>query len=816
MNRLLLSGKWILTNGKICVEGHVPGDITNDLYLAGVVQSPYYGENYKDCLWVTQEDWSYERNFLLEKLPDDENVYIRLEGVDTFAEVFLNGISIGITDNMHMEYRFPVKNYLKVGENVITVQMKNVYDRLGKEEQTKYDSIFCNNRIFIRKAQCHFGWDWAPQFPGYGIYRDISLVSEPAYALQTTNVTADIDGSVTFRLAFGEKFDGEIEVEIFDGENSVATAVRKVSCKKFLINLFVEDPKLWWPNGYGEQALYTYVVRMRKNGREENYTGSFGFRKIELERKPIDRDNISFGFKINGKKIFCRGSNWIPAECMTGTLTDEKYFTLLQAAKDANINMLRVWGGGIYEKDCFYDYCDRMGIMIWQDFMFACSEIPEDQKEFVDKITDEAVFQVQRLKNHPCLTYFCGENEIRGAFAPVEERYSVFTLHYLLRGITEELCPEIPYERTSPYCFADVENDVSEGDCHNNLSEVCLFDASFKGFDEFTYDEQKEWNCLRERIKNYERYIEGTISNFSSECAVLGICNYESLVKFAPEDALTLDSKFLEDRFLGNPYTYVMPTFFERQKKISAAMYGEAKNFKDFVKKMNKAQLDIMKTEIIYSRVNGRSNGFLNWMYNDIWPTGTWSVIDYYLSKKPVYYEMRRSFASLVSEIIRIGDKYYLCCINDGNTDISVQADIGLKEYSGKTLITKELTCTVKAGGFEKIEMPVETAKGDYLYAKGRMQDREFSTTYDLGRYRETSFVPEYSVKELERNGNRITVEITARTFVPCVKIYAGEKAELSDNYFDMDAGEIRIITIYGKEKDQELLYYSFIDEWDN
>lgn len=813
--RISLSGKWKIKGNGYEIDGRVPGDVTDDFFRAGIIADPYFDENYKDSLWITQADWTYEKEFFFDG-ETDENTRLCFAGVDTFSDVYVNGVSVGNTQNMHREYRFPVSGLLKKGKNVVSVQLHTIYTYLGKTEQTKYDSIFCANRILVRKAQCHFGWDWAPGFPGFGIYRDVYITSEKATAIENVYVRSDLEGNATFRITFGEKFRGKTEISVLRNGESVARAERETDCRKFLMNLRVGNPELWWPNGYGEQPLYEYVIRQRaKDGRViAERRGRFAFRTVELVQDVLDENNLNFALKINGRKIFCRGSNWVPAECMTGRLEDGKYRALLQAAKDANMNMLRVWGGGIYEKDCFYDYCDEMGILIWQDFMFACSEIPEDDPEFVKEITGEAEEQVKRLRNHPCLALWCGMNEIRGAFNEVEERYSVFTLHYLLRGIVANCSPDVPYIRTSPFCFSDVENDRAEGDCHNNLSECCLFDASFKGFDNFEYDEKKEWNALKERIKNYERYVVGTESNFSSECAVLGMCNYESLVKFTPEEKIDLQSGFFEERFLGNPYTYVMPTFFERQKTLAEGMYGKIANVKDLVKKTNKSQADIMKTEIVYARVNGRSNGFLNWMFNDIWPTGTWSVVDYYLSEKPAYYEMKRCFASVLADIIRIGDEYFLCLINDGKTPLAFEAEISCKDYDGGVYASERVAGEVPADGFVREKIGCVRAGDYYLSAKG-VFGKPFAASYDLGRYGERPFIPRYRYTLTAAGENTWDVKVTAESFVTCVKIWAGENAEYSDNYFDLGAGESKTVRIRTEEKSENFRVYSFADEWD-
>ena len=811
---LSLSGKWKLKNSRYCVDGNVPGDITNDMFSAGIVKNPYYGEEYKNSLWITHEDWVYAREFVCDVLPAaDENAFLRFDGIDTFADVYLNGEKAGSACNMHRTYNFPVNGLLKKGKNELTVVMHNVYDKMGKKDQTKYESIFCANRVLLRKAQCHFGWDWAPRFPGYGIYRDAFLVIQKKTAVSYVGVQTELCGNVTFRVELGERYRGNVEIRILHEGKEVARENKQADCKKFLVNLHVPNPQLWWPNGYGEQPIYEYVIT-QENG--EQTRGTFGFRKIELVRNVRDKDNLGFEFRINGREIFCRGSNWVPAECMTGSLKNEKYYALLKAAKDANMNMLRVWGGGIYEKDCFYEYCDKMGIMIWQDFMFACSEIPEDNPDFLREITQEAVGQVKRLGNHPCLTYWCGMNEIRGSFSEtVEERYSVFTLHYLLRGITSQFTPDIPYERTSPYSFADTENDACEGDSHNNISEICLFDASFKGFDAFEYADVQADDSLKARIKQYERYLSDTKSNFSSECAVLGMCNYRSLEKFTPREERRVDSPFLKERFLGNPYTYVMPTFFERQNKIAEAMYGKPTDLKDLVKKSNKAQADIMRTEIVYCRVNGRSHGFLNWMYNDIWPTGTWSVIDYYLSKKPAYYEMKRCFAPVMAQIIRIDGKCRLCVVNDTNRDFAVAAQVGTKTYNGTALCASTVSGVVRAGG--TFTAPLDCKEeGDYVFASGTVGELPFAETYELSRYREKKFVPEYSVSSVSVGDGKYEITVSAKTFVPCFKISAGDNAQVADNYFDLAAGTKRTVAVQSDAPPDTFRYSSFADVWND
>ena len=811
---LKLSGEWKLKNDEYAITGHVPGDVTDDFLQAGIIKDPYFHDNYKQSLWITESDWVYEKTFVINENELDAYTYIKFEGVDTFSDVFLNGTLIGKTANMHRIYCFPVNGLLRDGENLLSVHLHNVFDAMGAQEQEKYESIFCANRIFVRKAQCHFGWDWAPRFPGYGIYRDVTLISEKKAATESVAVETALSGDVTFRIAFREKFVGNLEVKILHEGKCVAEKKLPVACKKMLTNLRVEKPKLWWPNGYGQQPIYEYVVCQHFEDGIQECHGIFGFRRVEIDRSVLDGDNLGFAVQVNGRKIFCRGSNWVPAECMTGRLRDEKYEQLIRSARDANFNMLRVWGGGIYEKDCFYEYCDRMGILVWQEFMFSCSEIPEDDAGFLKEITEEAVCQVKRLRNHPCLALWCGMNEIRGAFSDsVEERYSVFTLHYLLRGITAQLSPWIPYERTSPFAFADTENDKCEGDCHNNVTEPCLFDESFKGFDDVVYQQKKPWEQMRHRIQNYERYLSSTRSNFSSECAVLGMCSYDSLKKFtAPED-LRLDSDFLKERFLGNPYTYIMPTFYERQQRLAEGMYGRLENLQDLIKKANKSQADILKSEIVYCRSNDRSWGLLNWMYNDIWPTGTWSVIDYYLDKKPAYYTMKRSFAPLLLSLLRVDEDFYLCCANDAEDTLRRSVVVSAHRYDGTELSRQVVTIAVPGGGRIMQKLEKETIKGDYLLATAKDGGTPLQDIYHLSRYSGKHIGGQYTWS-VQAEGEDCVVHLEAKTFVPCIKLFAGEGAVYEDNFFDMAAGQCCEIRITNATAPVEVA--TFEDVWNH
>ena len=802
-----LCGQWRLKGGEHDLTGNVPGDITDDLLRAGIISDPYVGYNYADCLWVQKQEWSYEREFDLARGLSDKQIRLVLKGVDTFSEVYINGRLVGKTESMHLEYRFPVRPFLHAGKNTVRVRMLPVFDKMGEKPQEKYESVFNANRIFVRKAQCHFGWDWAPKFPGYGIYREVYLESYGEDEIEEVKVVPHTDGEVNFFVRCTRAPHGRLTLSVScEGQTAAVLDVPAEDSKK-LINVRIEKPRLWWPNGYGEQALYTYKLTLTKDGQTlSEKEGRFGIREISLDKSMTDAQNSRFAFRVNGRTVFARGSNWVPADMMTGRITAERYGALLSAAKRANFNMLRVWGGGIYESDLFYDLCDEYGILIWQDFMFACQEIPDDIPEFANTIGEEAAFQVKRLRNQPCVAYWCGINETRSSFNRLEIRYGEYALNILLRGICAHYDGTRPYERCSPTGFADIENDACYGDAHNNVSETFLYGTSFKGFEEYDYGERDEKSAIMQRTRNYYRYLEETANNFSSECAVIGACSYKSLLKFLPGNKDTgVDDPFFKDRFLGNPYSHVMPSFIERQTIIAEALYGEIKDLMDFAKKANAAQAEIMAAEIVHARTNGRSHGFLNWMYNDIWPTGTWSVIDYYLDKKPAYYAMKRCFAPTAMQFCRLGDKISLRVMSDTQA-FCAEIEYGVKTYGGKIVRSERKRLASECGGVAVFDVGFPLEEGDYLYAKGG----GLSAVYNLRRFTDMKYEPRYAFSVKQVSGNEAEAVLRAETFVPCVRILTDGEPE--DNYFDLDAGEEKRVRIRGSAVRADAV--SFFDVW--
>ena len=374
-----------LTAGTV-VKAHVPGDITYDLYQGGMIEDPYYGDNFKHLRWVAEHDFAYTATFMLTAEEcAAEDVALIIKGIDTFADIYVNDAFVGSTDNMFKQYEPDIKGAVHPGENLLRIHMRSTLRRMEEIDTEGYFGVFNIPRLFVRKAQCHFGWDWAPDLCGYGIWQELYVSCRRAHRIDNVNYQAYNDGTVTFFTELNyctnaitdnygvaidgtaaEMIDDTLRYTVWTPDGMVAAqAEALVDGKKNFYNLAVEAPRLWWPNGYGEQPLYPYEVALYRGGEEISCVeGKLAFREVELIQKPTGADTMGFVFCVNGTNVFVRGSNWVPVDCFTGVIPDDKYRRLIHLAKNANFNLLRVWGGGVYEKDIFYDLCDQEGIMV--------------------------------------------------------------------------------------------------------------------------------------------------------------------------------------------------------------------------------------------------------------------------------------------------------------------------------------------------------------------------------------------------------------------------------------------------------------------
>jgi beta-mannosidase len=554
-----------------------------------------------------------------------------------------------------------------------------------------------------------------------------------------------------------------------------------VSGAKNFRSIKIENPQLWMPNGYGDPNLYTYKVELLRDGKViDEYSNRLGLREVELVQKPLGEDALSFYLKINGVDVFVKGSNWVPCECFTGTVEDAKYEKLVRFAKDGNFNMLRIWGGGIYEKDIFYRLCDELGIMVWQDFMFACADIPEMDTDFVANVTKECIYQIKRLRNHPSIVYWCGGNEKTGSCGLLKQ-YGDYLVDITIRGLVEHYDGTRPYIRQSPFSWTDIGNDELSGETHGTSFDIVL-------------------------LENYDEFLKASFNkrvSFSSECATMGSCVVDSYYKFVPEDELWPMGEIYDDRFCDNPYGTLM-SFVNRQQKAVEMMFGEAHSIEEFAVKSMASQAEVLKIEILNRRRNRKTcGGFMNWMFSDIWPTGTWAVVDYFAQPKMGYYAMKREFAPFRGYILPNGEgKYFAGFINDTTEPITVVGNFGGVTVDGQYISKKSYCVTVEP--CDIFEFGAIDVEGDVLFLQYESEKYSSVATVVPALFKDVAWCSDYqaTVGESKKTckGYETEVKISANSYVRGLYIKVDENAVCSDNWFDILPGQEVVITIQSKQ----------------
>lgn len=779
---------WILTSvdGKYSLPVSVPGDVTAALYAGGYIEDPLFGTNAKNVQWIANQEWIYTTDFTVtEELMSMKRVFLCFDGADTLAEVWVNGVHVGSMENMFRAYRFDIKPYITLNTNRVQVRFPSstAYIR-AKHDGVNYRELFSQDRIHIRKAQCHWGWDWAPNLPGIGLYLPVYIDADMGVRIDNVRIHTNTSGHVRFLVELENgswRMDEGCRIVV---EAAGQTAEVPADGLKNTVNLCIPNPELWWPNGYGSQHLYDYSVSLYCDGVcLQKSSGRFGIRQVELIQPPVGADRTGFTVRVNGKDIFCKGSNWVPISNMTGAIRDSEYEKLLYSAKMGNFNMLRVWGGGIYEKEIFYDLCDQYGIMVWQDFMFACSAIPTQIGGMEEKILPEIRYQIKRLQRRTSIVMWCGGNEymphLQGDFYDKGNHF----IRTTLQGMCADLDGSRPYIHNSPYGLGDDEWNFKTGDSHVACMDTVLSEND---------------------IPNFRKYISANPVQFVSESAVLGPTRLKSLKKFIPEGELWPTGESWDYHFVKNPYAIAPETFLQKEKRLAKALFGDFNTVQDFVKKAMLAHAQIIEGEIDFARYNPNCSGFMNWMYNDNWGCGTWSVIDCYHEKKPAYYAMRRAFAPVRLCFTEQPQGIHLCLVG---TD-AAPAVIRYMTYDGQILLS-----TKQVVNHQGITL-TSVAGADYIAA----DCQDVHTIFHL-HFGKNSFVSDLTASVQDtKQGSEITVR--ANQFARCVFIDCpdSEQVHFTDNYFDLEPGQERVIlaTAYpGTQPDMTFTVKTIADIWE-
>ncbi|WP_312089682.1 glycosyl hydrolase 2 galactose-binding domain-containing protein [Chryseobacterium sp.] len=634
--RNLSSEKWQFKSAKEnkWLPANVPGTVHLDLMKNKIIPDPFKDENEKKVQWVENEDWWYQTKFKISSTElNNQNIELVFNGLDTFSEIYLNGKLLQVTDNMFRTWKIPVKQYLKSGENILKIKFKSSVN-VGKELAKKVAFTMPESpRSFVRKAQYQFGWDWGPRLVTAGIWKEVKLefwnnaqlenikieqknVTEQKAELNIfTEIFADKEGQ--YFLAFNNKIN---TVHLRKGKNAIQ------------IPFTIENPKLWQPNGWGNPNVYHIKVSLKKDSKIlAEKTETIGLKTIELIQEK-DGKGKSFYFKVNGKPLYAKGANWIPGDSFSPRMTKEKYHQLIQACKDAHMNMIRVWGGGIYEDDEFYKACDENGILVWQDFMFAGSFYPADEN-FLQNVKAEVKDQVQRLQNHPSIALWCGNNEIDEAIVnwgyqkqfnySKEDSLQVWKdykklFHEVIPNAIQEFATHDKqiYWESSPSIGWGHKESLTEGDSH--YWGVWWGEQPFEIFNE-------------------------KVPRFASEYGFQGMPSLETIkFMFSGEPELSLKNETVKAHEKHAKGWEIIEKYMQRDYFVP----------KDFVKYNYVSQLLQARGMQIAIEAHRRSKpynmGTLYWQLNDCWPVVSWSSIDYLGNWKALHYQVKRSFENQV------------------------------------------------------------------------------------------------------------------------------------------------------------------------
>jgi beta-mannosidase len=766
------AGTWRLrcANRNIEVDYAVPGDVHSALIAAGQIPHPYKGTDELAVRWVADEEWVATKTFVIDAIEAGE-YNLDIDYLDTVATVKVNEIEVLKAENCFRRYRPNVTEALRVGENLVEVTLHS-NTKAAHEKQAAQPFYIpysvSNNTIpngnMLRKPQCHFGWDWNLAVVPFGLCGQINLVHHQGLAIDFVLIEQSHkdDGSVEIdvRVEF-EGYRAEGATIIFNGETK----------QGFHVSFQILNPLLWWPAGQGEQHLYDLEVRCG----DQVERRKIGLRKLE-QITDKDETGSRFAFKVNGREVFCKGANWIPADALPSNATPELTRKLLQAAKDANMNMVRVWGGGYYEKDFFYEICDELGLLVWQDFMFSCSLYPSTE-HFLDEVKAEAAYQVQRLQHHACIAVWCGDNELLGALTWFEEsrknrdRYLVNydRLNRTLEETVKNTDPTAIWWPSSPspgvLDFGDTWHDDSKGDMHF-------------------------WSVWHEG-RDFEHYYD-VKPRFCSEFGFQSFPSLRLIKEFAesPED-LNISSAVMEHH--------------QRNKggnaRIAETMFRNFRFPMDFGNFVYLSQVQhglAMKMAVEYWRsLKPHCMGTLYWQLNDTWPVASWSGLDHGGSWKMMHYMARRFYAPVLVTMRNAGDEIIVSAVHDLPQAFETRVEVDAVSVHGGKKTLYQQTLKLVGDGQEITRLNRRHfAEGTVLFLSWTDETGTKQRSHLTALPYKHILLPNpelsHSIKE---DGGKFFITISAKRLALYVALECDVAGHFSDNAFDLLEGETTTIT---------------------
>ncbi|TGD57388.1 beta-mannosidase [Flavobacterium humi] len=788
------------TEDKNWLPATVPGTVHTDLWNNKVIPDPFWGTNEKQLLGIENENWEYESVFTVtgQELKH-ETIELQFDGLDTYAKVYLNNELVLEADNMFRTWKIDVKNTLKKGKNKLYILFEPAVKK-GKEEAQKLPYVLPGDeKVFTRKAQYQYGWDWGPRFVTAGIWKDVKLVSWDAAVI--TNVKyfqkklSDEKAELEFVAEIQSNKKDVFQLKI---NNESKTIALKKGTNNIAMSYVIANPKRWWSNGLGEAYLYPFSISLSRNATVfSKKQMHIGLRTLELIQEK-DKSGKSFYFKLNGIPVFMKGANYIPPDSFLPRVKDSVYQSIVSNAANAHMNMLRVWGGGVYADDAFYEECDKKGILVWQDFMFACAMYPDDA-HFVANVKKEVADNVKRLQNHPSIAIWCGNNESDEGWKnwgwQKQYHYSQTDSASIWNGYKKLFHEAIPqtldsllgagkniYWPSSPSIGWGRKESLLEGDSHY-------------------------WGVWW-GMQPFEVYMEKT-GRFMSEYGFQGMPNLETFQEFAPEEELNFASEAVKNHQKHPTGYQTIQTYMERDYKIPT-------KFDDYIYVSQLLQAEGMKTAMeAHRRAKPYCMGSLFWQLNDCWPVTSWSAADYYGRWKAFQYQAKRSFEPVLVSVQEEKDSYEIFIVNDELTSKKGTLELQLMDFEGKTLWHKSATIHIEENSSKIYETVTKTQLAGFNLKETVLRVQltmpgaeEKEVLYYFEKPKNLALKkPVVSVTYTDANTIEITTDILAKN----IFITAGD-AFFSDNYFDLLPGRKKKIVISNTEKGKALSIKTLFD----
>ena len=797
------------------IPAEVPGSVQTDLLRAKIIPEPFYRDNEKRLQWIGIEDWQYQTTFdVPASTLSRKHIELVFQGLDTYATVYLNGQGVLHADNMFRIWRADAKPYLKQGSNTLQVVFRSPINEVLKQiDQLPYrlPSISVHDADvekgigtdpYTRKAPYQYGWDWGPRFVTMGVWKPVSLESWDDAVIRDLHiaqqeVTSDV-ANINANLEIESDATSPAKISIIYASPTKAsgkverTLTLHAGLNRITVPIEIQKPERWFPAGYGPQALYEFSATLEvKRGSADQAKVRTGLRSLQLRRDP-DHWGRSMEFVVNGIPIFGKGADVIPFDSFPARVTAATYRQILQSARDANMNMIREWGGGIYEMDDFYNICDELGLIIWQDFMFGGDMYPGDA-EFLDNVRQEAVDQAKRLRNHPSIVIWCGNNEVETGWVHWGDRQQfkaavgqkvadkvwqdyMVLFNRVLPDVVVQYGQPVPYWPSSPSAnFEDEPDGQRIGDMHY----------------------WQVWHALAP-IENYKQQLP----RFMTEYGFQSFPEMSTIKAFSiPADWDISSTVMLSHQKNkggnGRIYDYLLRYF------------GQPKDFESFLYASQVIQAEAIKMGAEHlRRSRPRTMGSLYWQLNDCWPVASWSSIDYYGRWKALQYYARRFYNDLLVSPNEENSALQIYVVSDRQQVQPAQLRVRLLDLTGKALEEKSLDIQVKplsSDVYLSLPMTQLLAERQHnrvfidaqLLVDGKPVSRNL---YFFDKMKDVQ-LPKPQIKtSIEASGSSYKVRLQSAQIARDVYLSFGEvDAKYSDNYVDLLPGEFVQIEVNSK-----------------